>query len=879
MRGISNHFNRGQVDDEALARDDLKRVNSSAELMTNFIPMRLGPMTYRPGFKYISNLVFGFIPHYVIPFMSSRENNAIIDFSSAGTIGFLVDGLPIASTSVTTTFTNGAFTSNTTGWTDGSSGSASVDWATGGYMSLTGDGDNSAIAHQSLSTDTGSQHFLQLTTKEAPLTVKIGTSGAGSTELYEGELRPGEHVLAFTPTANITVTLENNNKYRTLVDFIRFGGNSNITFNSDISNLEAIRYKQSIDVIYVAHEDGPPLQIERRGEKSWSLVEYQANDGPYGFINNSNIKLTPSALDGDTTVVASESFFKASDVGRILKIASQGLQVEATTTSNTGAGTESIKVTGVGYARQFNINITMSAGYTNLQQSVDNITWANIDFWTADANTTFRDDLDNSIMYYRLYVASGSNPTNVSIDMALTYAGGTADGTARITGFTSGTTVAVKVYNAFGKLEPSGDFYMGEWRVGNYPTAVDIFEGRLWWAGQDKLWGSVSDLYYSFDSSIEGNSQAIQKTIGFGSLDPIRWIKSATRLVLGTDLDEMSIRSSNYGDVLTQSTTSIKSGSNQGSSFVDPIIIDDSIYFVQFSGQVLYSISAFIDSDKLSPVDLNVLNRDITRPGIKRLAFTRQPETRIYCVLNDGNVAVYTLDLAEDVSAWSLIELDGNVIDVVVFPEAKEDRVYFILEIGGGTSTVLVKMDFFHDTTQSALDYYKDYKSPGTTITGLAHLETEQVYVNGDGVLRGPYGVVSGQITVPAAYTDAYVGMRYEAEYISSKLGGYSQETVLTERKRVIDTGLCLKNYYQDSIKIGPTGVDGDDLLKALPSIEKGVATTDDTLIAKYTELPFSYDGRTEPDPRIRIKATGPCTILALTYGIEDADNPHGNKG
>ena len=36
-----------------------------------------------------------------------------------------------------------------------------------------------------------------------------------------------------------------------------------------------------------------------------------------------------------------------------------------------------------------------------------------------------------------------------------------------------------------------------------WPSAVAFYEGRLWWAGKDKIYASVSDAFSSFDDTIE----------------------------------------------------------------------------------------------------------------------------------------------------------------------------------------------------------------------------------------------------------------------------------------------------------------------------------------------------------------------------------------
>ena len=68
-----------------------------------------------------------------------------------------------------------------------------------------------------------------------------------------------------------------------------------------------------------------------------------------------------------------------------------------------------------------------------------------------------------------------------------------------------------------------------------------------------------------------------------------------------------------------------------------------------------------------------ILNQSITAAGIHRIAVTRQPETRIYAVLDDGTVAVYTVDRTEEVAGWTRLEMADDIKDVVALPGADED--------------------------------------------------------------------------------------------------------------------------------------------------------------------------------------------------------------
>jgi hypothetical protein len=250
----------------------------------------------------------------------------------------------------------------------------------------------------------------------------------------------------------------------------------------------------------------------------------------------------------------------------------------------------------------------------------------------------------------------------------------------------------------------------------------------------------------------------------------------------------------------------------------------------------------------------------------------------VFAVLNDGSVVVYTVDAAEEVAGFSRLTTNGNIKDIVILPETGEDRVYFGVE--RGSSYYLEKMAKFSDSeggnVSETFDSFIRYTSPGLTITGLDIHIGETVGVWADGQDRGTYTVTpGGTIFVSDSWTDVIVGLPYVADYVSNKLSGYEPTTVMTERKRIVDTGLILMNYFPGSLQVGPN----ESLLKPLPGIEDGKPVDTTATITDYSEVPFEFDGETESDPRIYLRATGPCTILALTYGIEEPNTPAGNQG
>lgn len=870
IRGVVNTFNRGEVDQRALAREDIKRVNSSASSMINFIPSRLGNMQYRPGTEYIASLDSTYV-HRLVPFIAAVDDTALIDFYN-DKVEFIVNDVQIAVSSVTSTITNGEFSADISGWTDASAGSATTSWHSSGALDLTGDGTSNASSYQTITADVGASHFLRIKINRAPCVVKIGTSGAASTEIFSGTLKPGEHVLNFSPAADFTITFENSAKYGSLIDSVSFdSGTGNLVIDTPLTStaLSSLRVVQSGDIVFCAFDGGKQFQIEHRGDKSWSVVDYRAEDGPFETINTTNITLTPGALDGDTTLTASDDLFESGHVGALFKVVSTGQKVQATVSVDTGAGTDSIRVTGVSSSRSFTIVATgFATGTVTLQRSADDANWDDVETYTTNQNKSYNDTFDNSILYYRLYVKAGDNAGLDTLVLSLDYASGSISGIAKVTLYTSTTVVGIQVLQDFGSTDATLDWYEGSWSSArNYPASVDLTEGRLFFAGKDEIWGSVSDAYYSYDRDLLGDSASIHKTIGFGPSDPVKWIKVAGQLIFGTSGDEIVLRSSSFGEVLSPTTANIRSGSTQGSANVEPVKIDGTIYFVQRSGIKLYSLDNSVDRDVFAIGDTTLINQTICSSGIERIAVTRQPETRIYALLTSGEVAVYTTDVAEEVSGWNRLSMSDLIKDIVVLPGTKEDRVYMV--VNRGTSTYLEKMARFSDaeggTASETFDSFVSYSSPGTSITGLSHIEGYTVGVWADGQDRGTYTVSGGGITVGSSWTNVIVGIPYIADYISNKLSGYEKYTVLTERKRIVDTGVVLMNYWPNALQIGPSVA----LLKNLPDIEDGTLLATDATITDYSELPFEFDGEAEVDPRIYMRATGPVTVLALTYGID----------
>lgn len=894
-------FNRGRISRLALARTDIKRVAMSADLMTNWMPRVLGSMMLRPGLGYI-----GAVPAAprVIPFVFSTTDTALVEFTDVAMRVWVSDSL-VTRVAVTSVIANGDFTTNLTSWTDDDEAGGTSVWVTGGYMGLTGNGTAAAIRTQAVTiagADQTKEHALRIVIQRGPVTLRVGTTAGGDDLIAEATLGTGVHSLAFTPNAaTVHVRFLSRLKRQVLVDSCNFeaAGVMSLTSPYAMADLGKIRgeQSQSADVIYISCYGYQQRKIERRSTTSWSLVRYQSNDGPLRIPNVGPTTITPSGLSGNITLTASAALFKSTQApstnndGALYRITSNGQNVSATVTAQ-NTFTNAIMVEGVTTQRTFTYvasALSATGSTITLQRSLvgDSGPWTDVLAITADATVAYTDGLDNQIAWYRWGCKTGDYVAG-TIAISLAYTVGSIDGYARVTAFTSSTVVDAEVLTDLGGTSATDDWAEGEWsdRRG-WPSAGTLYEGRLWWAGKQGIWGSISDGFESFDESVEGDSGTINRDIGSGPLDNINWLLPVSRLIVGAQGAELSCKSSSLDEPLTPTQFQIKADSTQGSYGVAAAKIDAKGVFVQSGGTRIFDLDKGEGVDYAAS-DLTSLIPEICEPGVSRIAVQRKPDTRIHCVKTDGTVAVAIFDRAEQVICWFDIETreGDSIVDVVVLPGIAgtgEDQVYYVVQRTINSATVfhLEKWALESECVGGALNKQADafiaYSGVAAITIPAAHLigATVVVWQSGvcpedtDGDVKTYTVDVSGNVTLDSAATNVVIGLPYTAQWKSTKLAYAAQDgTALNQRKKFDHLGVILDRTHHKGLTYGPTF----SALSPLPQVEDGANVASGTIHSHYDKDPFEFEGEWGPDSRLCLQAEAPrpCCILAATLPIEE---------
>lgn len=872
-------FNRGLVSPLALARVDLKRMALSAETQTNWMPRVLGAMALRPGTRLLRSTKDDAKAVH-IPFVFSLTDTAILEVTD-GTLRVDIDDTLITRPTVATTITTGSFDTDLTGWSDNDDVGATSAWLTGGYMSLLGDGTNYAIRRQTLTIAGGDQnveHALSIVVTRGTVELNVGTTSGGSEYISAKRLRTGTHSIAFTPTGGtVYLQLSANFPVAVLVDKcdIEPAGIMELPAPWVESELSELRYDQSGDVLFVASGTQRQKRIERQAPRSWSVVEYYTTDGPFLPENVTTIRMSVAAISGSTTLTASRDYFTASNVGSLFRLASSGQTVQASISSD-GTFSDAIRVTGTN--RSFAISISGTwTGTLTLQRSIDAPgDWTDVATYTINTSTSYADGLNNQEIYYRIGFKTSAYGSGTAV-LQLTYASGTISGVGRVTAFTDAKHVSLDVLTNFGNTTSTDSWWESSWsdRRG-WPSAVAFHDGRLWWAGKDKIAGSVSDAFASFDDGVEGDSGPIYRTIGSGPVDTINWLLSLASMIVGGQGREAVAKASSLDEPLTPSAFSLKTASTLGSSNIAAVQLDASALYVHRNGSRLYEISLDGTTYSYSSEDVTAIVPEIGASGFLKIAIQRVPDTRVHCVRADGKVAILVYDRIEKVTCWVLYETDGVVEDVIIMPVlGGDDQVSYTVRrtIDGVTKRFFEPWADEAETIGGATTVLSDatyeYSGASTaTITGIP-LEGEDVVVWGNGKDLGSYTVTGGSITLSEAVTYAAIGLSYMADFKSARFAEASA-IPLGQRQQLVQVGLILSNTHAQGMTMGQ---DFDHLV-SLPLVEDGTDVDPDSIHASYVEDSIPVDGEWSNDCRLCLRAASPrpATVLAAIASVTGSE-------
>lgn len=413
-----------------------------------------------------------------------------------------------------------------------------------------------------------------------------------------------------------------------------------------------------------------------------------------------------------------------------------------------------------------------------------------------------------------------------------------------ILSYTSATSVTARVVRNHvprSVIEKSTSYWEeGAWStVRGHPSLIGFHEGRLYAATTNSdpqtVWASRTQAFEDFQDGAN-DDRAIAYTAASGRVDKFLWMMPGKTLVLGTASSEYVAAASNQNEALTPSNVRMVPQTTYGSSSrVWPIRIGNIILFGQRRGSVtnpakkVRELSYSFEADSFLAPDTTIVSEHITGTGIVEMTYQADPDSVGYCVRADGQIAGLTYEAEQDVKGWHRQIVGGTFLggDAVVerlatVPGATTDEVWMIVTrtINGQTRKYIeVLTPGLLDETEPEDAIYLDsaltYDSTETsTITGLWHLEGEEVYALADGAKQGPFTVTNGAITLTTPASKVHVGLQYTTVIETTDIeAGARAGTAKSRQKNLSDIFLDVYRSLGGRAGMGGTQYSADRML------------------------------------------------------------------
>ena len=336
--------------------------------------------------------------------------------------------------------------------------------------------------------------------------------------------------------------------------------------------------------------------------------------------------------------------------------------------------------------------------------------------------------------------------------------------------------------------------WLGAWSDSTgWPAVVCFHKGRIGFARTETelqtLWLGVPGDFYDFTPVDTSNSQvtadhAITATLASTRANPIVWMESGPTLLVGTTGGEWQIKPASISEPLTPTNIEANEHTPFGSvSDMKPLRIGAATIFAQRGGKKIREMAYDFQLDAFVAKDLSIMSEHGFKDRVKKLAWSKEPRTTAWFILETGELVGLTLERDHDVTAFHRHNVGGIVESVAVVPttDGDYDDVYLIVRrtINGSSKRYIERIDRPFDETLENMFFVEcglTYDStPVTTITGLSHLEGATVDVVADGVYVGSRTVSSGSFTLTSAASVVHAGLPSSATIITLDPEGGSQ--------------------------------------------------------------------------------------------------------
>jgi len=656
IKQIKNSFNAGELSEYMAGRTDINKYHNGCSKLVNATVLPHGGIVKRSGTEYI-----GQSPNKckLFPFEFSVDDALVLEFSNL-LIRFYKDGDRVYETAKTIT---GITKADPAVVTIVSHGYSTGDWV---FLSVTGmsEADEKIYEITKLTNDTFS---LQDTFGNDIDSTAFGTFTSGTASKVYQIVSPYTSEEAFE-----------------------------------------IHVTQSADVMYIAHEDHPPQKLSRNGDTDWTIEDVPFVGGPFLTENLTDTYLLgfartggtardgyyfPPGATGTLTATGGHAPFlgTANDVGTLWQL-NHTRPDNSDSKAGTGNWTQSgaanpsaeIRVKGDFNldAANFDDNMTVL-----VERKSGAGEWQEYRTFTAAVAYSATETEDDT--FYRVTVTGAKAASEVSFSAKNQINNGIVVVTSAVSTTVANVTVIDQVLsdNATDSAVTTSMWAEGAWgEFRGYPRTVTFFEDRLWWASStnnpDTLWSSKSSQYEDMSFTAEGlDDEAITFPINDNEVSQVQWMQARQVMAVGAANKEYRFGASDPDKPVTPSDRKSTPQTSFGSNEIQPVILNNAIFFFQRQGRKLRAMQFDAISENFQADDATLLSNTILESAPTCMAVQRVPDSIIWITRSDGTLLSFTYEPDEEVSGWSRHitgAMTANIIGGTVQPTEAFESVAVI---------------------------------------------------------------------------------------------------------------------------------------------------------------------------------------------------------
>ena len=251
----------------------------------------------------------------------------------------------------------------------------------------------------------------------------------------------------------------------------------------------------------------------------------------------------------------------------------------------------------------------------------------------------------------------------------------------------------------------TSDWAEGAWSdYRGWPSSVAFHEQRLYYAKDQKFWGSYIGAYDSFDQTAVTDNYAIGFEVSTEQRNNIKWLSSGNKaLNIGSQGGTFSATSGETTATIAPDNIVVSRETNYGVAGLLPKRISSFLYYLQRDFVRLREVAYSLEADAQVSNDMNLLAEHILKDGDGAVDLDHQqaPNDRIYCVRDDGQMAVLTRNPEQEVMGWCRFiagedaKGNGEFESVCVIPKASSDDQVWVIVKRNINGSVKRYIEFF----------------------------------------------------------------------------------------------------------------------------------------------------------------------------------------